>query len=218
VRPVESQLLHPVDTCVLVRPPSDAVRVSLDALLQFHPGVARTFAGLDVETRAHLRRVCHLAAGIASLLDLSPADQQAAAVGGLLHDLGKSFVPDTVLQKAAALDPEELGLVRLHPACGAELARSFGDASVLDAIRHHHERLDGTGYPDGLEAAEVTKVTRVVAVADTYDALTSDRPYRAALPQQEAFRQLLQVAGTKLDPDTVDALLLLEAHAGSRAA
>jgi HD-GYP domain-containing protein (c-di-GMP phosphodiesterase class II) len=166
----------------------------------------------------HLRRVCDLAGELASVLGLSRAARRQAAAAGLFHDVGKSLVPRSILDKRSTLTRDEMQVVRLHPADGAALAASTGDDVVLDAIRHHHERLDGTGYPDGLSAGELADVTRVVAVADVYDALTSHRPYRSGLPPAEAFRRMTEAAGTKLDPEMVDCLVKLRTGVLSRAA
>ena len=173
---------------------------------------------LGLDTRMHCRRVCQLAGRLASALGLPRAARGRAATAGLLHDIGKSLVPEFILHKPTALSADEKRVLRLHPIDGEALASFTGDPVVLDAIRHHHERLDGTGYPDGLSGDGLSEVTRVVAVVDVYDALTSDRPYRPALCVAEAVGRMTDVAGTKLDPEMVEALVLLQAGARSRAA
>jgi HD-GYP domain-containing protein (c-di-GMP phosphodiesterase class II) len=173
---------------------------------------------LDHETGLHLVRVSRLAGQLASVLGLPPDIRRRAATAGLLHDIGKSLVPRRVLLKPGMLDPPEIDLLRLHPVYGQALASAIGDAVVLDAIRHHHERLDGAGYPDGLSADQVAVVTRIVTVADVYDALTSNRPYRPALSTAEACLRVTAVAGSQLDPEIVQALVRLKAGVLSPAA
>jgi putative nucleotidyltransferase with HDIG domain len=182
---------------------------ALEVVLQ-HPSIRLAFEALDTGTWAHLRRVGELAGSLAAFLGLPSENQKAARIAGLLHDLGKSLVPGAILNKPVCLGPDELLTVRRHPLYGEVLARSLDDPTVLDAIRHHHERLDGSGYPDGQDGAAMSEVARVVAVADVFDALTSNRPYRAALPSAEALQRMLEMAGTKLDPDMVDALVLVQ--------
>lgn len=165
---------------------------------------------LDPQTRMHLRRVSWLAGELASFLGLPPAARRQAATAGLLHDIGKSLVPGSILHKPTALSPDEVEVLRRHPIDGQALACSTGDPVVLDAIRHHHEHVDGTGYPDGVSGDGLSEVTRVVAVADMYDALTSDRPYRSALCVADACACLTDVAGRKLDPELVEALVRMQ--------
>jgi putative nucleotidyltransferase with HDIG domain len=194
-------------------------RIDVPALLS---GTGMVLGGalrsLDRGTRLHLVKVSALAGRLASALGLPQEARRQAAAAGLLHDVGKSLVPRDVLLKPTALDPVELEVVRTHPVSGEALAAVVADPVVLDAIRHHHERLDGAGYPDGLSAGEITDVTRIVAVADAYDALTSDRPYQPALSVAEACLRMTAAAGTHLDPDMVEALVGLEAATFSFAA
>ena len=183
--------------------------------------VGRLFSAwlrLDAGTRMHLKRVGAAARELAAAAGLPPSAQRHAALAGLLHDIGKSDVPISILRKPAPLTPSESTVLSLHTVHGPELAAGIADPVVLDAIRHHHEWLDGTGYPDGLEGDAIGPEARVVAVADMYDALTSDRPYRAALPDGEALQHLCDVAGRKLDPALVDALLALRLDRVVRAA
>ena len=130
------------------------------------------------------------------------------ARAGLMHDIGKLGIPDSVLGKHSALDESEWSLMRTHPEMGLTLLDRAGQSSreVL-AVLYHHERLDGSGYPYGLKAEGIPVEARIVAVADTYDALTSDRPYRKACTEAEARRVLIEEAKTRLDPRAVAALL-----------
>jgi putative two-component system response regulator len=127
---------------------------------------------------------------------------------GLLHDIGKIGIPEAVLRKPGALDAEEWVVMRNHPLIGAQIVAPFdfftGGALM---IRHHHERCDGSGYPDGRTRNDIPIGARVIAVADVYDALTSNRPYRAALPHAMAIEHLAESAGRTLDEDAVAAFV-----------
>jgi HD-GYP domain-containing protein (c-di-GMP phosphodiesterase class II) len=142
-------------------------------------------------------------------------DEQAVEgvrLGGLLHDLGKIAVPDRVLHKPGPLDRREFDLVRQHPEVGAEILRPLRAFEGPEpAVLHHHEHFDGTGYPYGLKGSEIPLPARVVAVADAFDAMTSDRPYRAGIPVMEAFDRLDDDDGRQWDRDVVDAFLALYA-------
>src|SRR5438874_3330417 len=163
----------------------------------------------DRETRCHNLRVARLCVHIGRQLSMSAGELRVLARAGLMHDIGKLGIPDSVLGKHSALDESEWSLVRTHPEMGLNLLDRAGQSSreVL-AVLYHHERLDGSGYPYGLQAEAIPLEARIVAVADTYDALTSDRPYRRACSQAEARRVLIEEAGSRLDPRAVSALFL----------
>jgi len=163
---------------------------------------------LDEGTRAHLVRVGRLAGDLACHVGLSAKEQDESRLAGLAHDIGKLGIPDEIVAKAAPLNLTERRLMRSHPELGARWLEGAVSPEVLDAIRHHHERMDGRGYPDGIPAGELTTVCRLVAVADAYDAITSDRPYRLARSPGEACRELR--SSLELDPDLVEALIDLE--------
>ena len=162
----------------------------------------------DREARAHNLRVARLCVHIGRQLSMSAGELRVLARAGLMHDIGKLGIPDSVLSKHSALDESEWSLMRTHPEMGLNLLDRAGQSSreVL-AVLYHHERLDGSGYPYGLKAEGIPVEARIVAVADTYDALTSDRPYRNACTEAEARRVLIQEAKTRLDPRAVAALL-----------
>ena len=162
----------------------------------------------DREARAHNLRVARLCVHIGRQLSMSAGELRVLARAGLMHDIGKLGIPDSVLGKHSALDESEWSLMRTHPEMGLNLLDRAGQSSreVL-AVLYHHERLDGSGYPYGLKAEWIPVEARIVAVADTYDALTSDRPYRKACTEAEARRVLIQEAKTRLDPRAVAALL-----------
>jgi HD-GYP domain-containing protein (c-di-GMP phosphodiesterase class II) len=137
---------------------------------------------------------------------LPARDLSAASLAGLLHDVGKIAIPRALLDKPTALTEEEAGVVRDHAAVGDWMVGPFVPPDVAHAVRHHHERLDGHGYPEGLGAADLPWMTRAVAVADTYDALVSKRPYREGCCTRRAFRELRCVAGTQLDGEHIEVL------------
>jgi HD-GYP domain-containing protein (c-di-GMP phosphodiesterase class II) len=125
---------------------------------------------------------------------------------GALHDIGKVNTPRAVLYKPGRLTDVELGLIQLHPVDGAEIVSTLGDPELTAMVRHHHERLDGTGYPDGLGAGEIPLGARIIAVADTFDAITSTRPYRPAKGHRKAIEIIEAEAGARLDPAAVEAI------------
>lgn len=162
----------------------------------------------DGEARAHNLRVARLCVHIGRQLFMSAGELRLLARAGLMHDIGKLGIPDAVLSKHSALDDAEWSLMRSHPEMGLTLLDRAGQSSreVL-AVLYHHERLDGSGYPYGLSGDAIPIEARIVAVADTYDALTSDRPYRGACSHLDATRVLEAEAGVRLDPKAVGALL-----------
>ena len=170
--------------------------------------VLELWGHLDEGTRAHLVRVGRLARDLASHIGLTAKEQADSCLAGLFHDVGKLGIPQEIVAKAAPLDLTEARLMRSHPERGARWLGGVVCSEVLDAIRHHHERIDGRGYPDGVPADKLPMVSRLVAVADTYDAITSDRPYRRARSRAEACRELR--SGLQLDPDLVEELIDLE--------
>jgi HD-GYP domain-containing protein (c-di-GMP phosphodiesterase class II) len=162
----------------------------------------------DRETQGHNRRVAELAVRIGRQLGMKALELRVLARAGLLHDVGKLGIPDAILQKPGALDAAEWEAIRAHPEIGTRILNRTGRFKrELLAVLYHHERMDGSGYPHGLSGEAIPIEARIVAVADTYDVLTSDRPYRRARSQEEAVRVLREEAGPHLDPRVVDALL-----------
>jgi ribonuclease P protein subunit RPR2 len=147
---------------------------------------------------------------IARVLDAPFADDPDVEFGFLLHDVGKVAVPDAILWKPAPLTREERAVMERHPLVGWEILREIdflGEAKLV--VRHHHERWDGSGYPDGLSGDGIPLAARVFAVADVLDALTTVRPYRAPSPTREARRMIEESAGSHFDPDVVRAFMLI---------
>ena len=167
-------------------------------------GLANALEAKDTYTRGHSERVGAWSRRIAVSLGLTAAEVETVTQAGLLHDIGKIGVPEPILRKRGALDAGEWSVMRRHPVIGAQIVSPFeclAGAAVI--IRHHHERHDGSGYPDGLAADAIPLGARIVAVADVFDALTSERPYRTALPRQAALEYLASEAGRLLDEDVV---------------
>jgi len=161
----------------------------------------------DREARTHNLRVARLCVHIGRQMSMSASELRILARAGLMHDIGKLGIPEAVLGKHSPLDESEWILMRTHPEMGLTLLDRAGQSSreVL-AVLYHHERLDGSGYPYGLKAESIPIEARIVAVADTYDALTSDRPYRKACSPAEARQVLIEEAGARLDSNAVSAL------------
>ncbi len=178
----------------------------------------------DPYTRGHSERVAELAAEIGRELGLPRETLAALVYGGILHDIGKIGVPDAILAKRSALTPEERALVEVHPATGAEIVAGVEFLrGAVPAIRGHHERWDGDGYPDRLRGEEIPLVARIVNAADTWDACTTTRPYQSALAEGDALPLLAELRGTQIDPTVHDALVAVlrrraaAAHAPSAA-
>jgi cyclic di-GMP phosphodiesterase len=154
-------------------------------------GLGATIEARDPYTRGHCQRLAHYATTLGRSLGLSDSDLGALERGGFLHDIGKIAVPDRVLLKDGKLDPQESSVMRKHPVVGDSLCAGLRSLqSVRPIVRHHHERLDGSGYPDGLRNTEVPLLAQIVGIADVFDALTTERPYRCARPTAEAFATL----------------------------
>lgn len=178
------------------------------AVCQSLHGLANALEAKDAYTRGHSERVGERSRSLAAALGLSPLEIETIAQAGLLHDLGKIGVPEAVLGKRGPLSEDEWSLMRRHPVLGAQIVAPFEFlAASAPLIRHHHERCDGSGYPDGLVGEAIPLGARIVAVADVYDALTSDRPYRIALGHQQAVEALGAQAGRTLDARAVAAFL-----------
>jgi hypothetical protein len=162
----------------------------------------------DRETQGHNRRVAQLSVQIGRQLGMSATELRVLARTGLLHDVGKLGIPDAILEKQGPLDESESTIMKTHPEIGVGILKRGGHFKrELLGVLYHHERMDGSGYPHGLRADAIPIEARIVAVADTYDVLTTDRPYRHACGGREARRIVEQAAGTHLDPRVVVALM-----------
>jgi HD-GYP domain-containing protein (c-di-GMP phosphodiesterase class II) len=155
----------------------------------------------DPSTRGHAARVTALADAVARRLGWHEEKIAILRIGCTLHDVGKVAVPITVLLKRGPLTDAEQEQIRMHPAAGARVVASIEAARrALPLVLHHHERWDGGGYPHGLRGAEIPEEARLLALADAYDAMTTNRPYRRAVPSALALCELEQCAGTQFDP------------------
>jgi putative nucleotidyltransferase with HDIG domain len=173
----------------------------------------------DPYTRGHAERVARLSVEIGRELGLSADDLAALEYAGILHDVGKIGIPDRILAKTEGLTPDEMALVRDHPRIGAEIVGGVEFlASAVPAIRSHHERWDGGGYPERLAGEAIPLTARIVSAADTWDACTSDRPYQRALDVTDAERVLARLRGAQLDPAVHDALVAVLRRSGANAA
>ncbi len=162
----------------------------------------------DRYTRRHSEDVLTYSLHIADQLGLDEETRRTVQVAALLHDVGKIGVPDRILRKPSALTDKEFQAVQQHPLMGAVIVGAVpGFEETLDAVRHHHERFDGKGYPFGLTGHETPFLARLIAVADAFSAMTTDRPYRKGMERQKALRILEEGAGTQWDPECVYALL-----------
>lgn len=170
--------------------------------------LARAAEARDPYSWGHAERVAILATDIAVQMGLSHRKVAEIQVAGILHDIGKVFIRDEVLLKPARLTPAEWTEVKRHPGAAAEIIRHldcFKDA--IPIVEGHHEWYDGTGYPNRLKGEEIPLGARVLAVADAYDAMTSPRPYRTRLTEEEAVQSLRDGAGTQWDPQAVEAFV-----------
>ncbi|MGH2821778.1 MAG: HD-GYP domain-containing protein, partial [Thermoleophilaceae bacterium] len=161
----------------------------------------------DAYTHGHSKRVTRHSFRIARQLGLAAEEAARIRSAAALHDVGKIETPREVLNKPGRLSDEEFGVIKRHPVDGARMVAGLGDEELTAIVRHHHERLDGGGYPDRLAGDDIPLGARVIAVADTFDALTSNRAYRSGCRHQKALDILRAEAGTQLDPDVVAAFL-----------
>jgi putative nucleotidyltransferase with HDIG domain len=174
--------------------------------LSFASALVATLDARDRYTAGHSAAVAAYARDIAARMGLPDADQQLAHLCGLVHDIGKVGLPPGLLEKPGPLSLQERRLMEEHPVIGQgilERVENYG--SIATIVRHHHERIDGNGYPDGLVGSDIPLIARILAVADAYDAMTSDRPYRDAMPTQVARLRLAQAVESQFDTTVVAA-------------
>lgn len=155
----------------------------------------------DSYTQGHSQRVAEYSSALAKHIGMSKEEVDLVYTTGTLHDVGKIGVPDAILRKPSRLDDDERAVMETHPALGEVIVRKIPQlVQTLPGVRHHHERWDGKGYPDRLSGEEIPRLARLLALADTYDAMTSDRPYRKGLPIETALAEITRGAGTQFDP------------------
>lgn len=167
----------------------------------------------DAYTGGHGRRVAQYARLIAAAMELPQAEVDAVGEAALLHDLGKIGMPDRILAKPDRLTDEEFGVVQQHPVAGADILRSIAPLRrYAMAVRHHHERFDGNGYPDRLRGSDIPLAARIIAVADTFDALTTTRSYRRGIAAEQALNIIVQAAGSRYDPVIIAVIKQPQVH------
>jgi HD-GYP domain-containing protein (c-di-GMP phosphodiesterase class II) len=162
----------------------------------------------DPYTGGHTQRVTAYSLAIGKYLQLKPMEKRWLKIASVLHDIGKIGIEDQILKKPERLSPKEFDMIKRHSDIGAKIVEHIRLLKeIIPGVRYHHEQLDGKGYPDGLKGDEIPALAKIVAVADTYDAMTTDRPYRKAMDQEEAIKELKRCAGTQLDQDVVMAFI-----------
>ena len=188
-------------------PESEPLEISREEQMRVLRDLTAALESKDPYTHGHSRRVERHCLRTGAAMGLSVEQIEELRKAAALHDVGKIRVPDRVLRKPGQLTIEERALVEEHVVVGAWMVSSVGDADVISGVRHHHERWDGRGYPDGLMGVEIPLYSRIIAVADAYDAMTSTRPYRASFGRDKAVDVLWAEAGIQFDPMVVEAFV-----------
>jgi HD-GYP domain-containing protein (c-di-GMP phosphodiesterase class II) len=164
----------------------------------------------DTYTADHAQRLAAMALAVGHEMGMSPRELEDLRYGAILHDIGKIGVPDAILQKPAGLNADEWGRMCQHPPIGAHILAPIPRlAGASRVVRHHHERYDGTGYPDGLAGQAIPLGARILAVVDSYSAIVDKRPYKEARSHQEAVAELKRCAGAQFDPRVMETFLWL---------
>jgi HD-GYP domain-containing protein (c-di-GMP phosphodiesterase class II) len=162
----------------------------------------------DPVTSAHALDIADLVPDVGRIMGVEGEAAEELELAAWFHDIGKVAVPEDILHKPGPLDEREWELMACHVEWGSELLRHLPECqSIATIVRHHHERFDGAGYPDGLKGADIPLASRIIAACDAYGAMVTDRPYRRALPPQHALDELRDGAGAQFDPDAVAAVL-----------
>jgi len=199
-----------VDNSLLLNEGQQNVLLTVQALV-------RSLEAKDSHTSYHSLRVTQHATVLAEQMKLSQRETRIIQYGAMLHDIGKIGIVGDILNKKGKLTEEEYEVVRRHPSIGARIVETVDFlADTVPIIRHHHERVDGTGYPGGLVGSEIPLGARLIAIPDFYDAITSDRPYRPAYSHEKAVEMLAERTGDYFDPDIAE--IFLSIHHGARVA
>jgi len=178
------------------------------AYVQIVQALAASVDAKDKYTHGHSSRVAEYAREIARRAGYNEAEQDDVYMTGLLHDVGKIGIQDAIINKTSRLTDEEFAEIKTHPSVGAEILQKITDLpGLVIGARWHHERYDGRGYPDGLEGDRIPEVARIIAVADAYDAMTSNRSYRSLLPQAQVRAEIERCRGSQFDPTFADIML-----------
>jgi len=170
----------------------------------------------DPYTYGHCRRVARNSRLLARAAGLSESEQRLVEYSSMFHDLGKVGIPDAILLKAGKLTAVEEAVMRAHPIMSEKIVQPLASIpffrATLPGIRHHHERMDGEGYPDRIRGSQIPLIARVILITDTYDAMTTTRPYRKGLANEIAYKELRQFSGRQFDPQLVKIFLQSHAH------
>ena len=162
----------------------------------------------DEYTFHHSCRVAFFSVMTGKKLGLSNIELRELEISALFHDIGKIGVPDNILKKPTRLDESEFNIMKDHPLRSQEIIQTLeGQENLASNVKHHHERFDGRGYPSGLKGEEIPMFSRIILVADTFDAMVSDRPYRKGLSYEVSFAELLEFSGSQFDPQVVNAFI-----------
>ncbi|MTI69183.1 MAG: HD-GYP domain-containing protein [Firmicutes bacterium] len=166
----------------------------------------------DTYTNNHSKSVAEIATKIAEHMDISKEKTKEIYWAGIVHDIGKTIIPSEIINKKGKLTDEEFEIIKKHPIWGYEALKNSEELKdIANYVRYHHERWDGNGYPDGLEGEDIPLIAQILTVADTWNAMTSDRSYRKALPKEVAKEEILKNKGSQFSPNVVDAFIdLLE--------
>ncbi len=195
--------------------PLTLVHISFRSYLKLQTQARSTFERIsqlldarDHYTAVHSSEVAELAVDVGREMGMPQGDLEQIDIAARVHDIGKVAIPDAILLKPGPLNDEEWKLMKTHPVVSAQLIEGIEIySSVVDAVRHEHERWDGSGYPDGLKGEDIPLISRIIATADIYNALSTDRPYRKAFSPAEAMRLISEMRGTSIDPTVADALV-----------
>lgn len=179
-----------------------------ETLLGITMAFAEALEKRDNYTGGHTRRVCEYSMAIARRLELPAEQLEELRLSAILHDIGKIGVADRILQKPGKLEEDEFAEMNRHPVLGSEILEHVKSLrAMIGGVRHHHEKFDGSGYPDRKKGTEIPLIARIIAVADAFDAMTSNRPYRKALSRETALNELVTFSGRQFDPQVVEAFL-----------
>jgi putative two-component system response regulator len=212
---VEDYLVKPVDRKELLTTIRSRLARSQQLLLaqlqQAYQASLIMFANAielrDQYTRGHVERVVDYSQALARRMGWNSSQTNSLRFGSILHDIGKIYIRESILRKPGPLDEREWAEMKRHPVVGAELIKNIPYLAIaIPVVRHHHERWDGKGYPDGLAGEKIPMTARIVMVADALDAMTTSRAYQRKSTPEEAYEEILRCAGTAYDPDVVEAL------------
>lgn len=179
-----------------------------EMFFQTTKSLAEAIEKRDPYTGGHTQRVTQYCLAVAKYLPIKPEELKWLKIASILHDIGKIGIDDQVLRKPTRLDPHEFDLIRRHPKIGAEILGHIKQLKeIIPGVKYHHEHMNGKGYPEGLIGEGIPMIARIIAVTDTYDAITTDRPYRKALSKERAISELKKGAGTQFDWKVVEAFL-----------